>query len=496
MRRIIACIMALMLLMFSFAHAENAFSMAGCDSADIGHVWEDNLFFSRMEEKTGVHFAFQQYTDETEWQQKKTDMFATGALPDVFFKADLSVSETIRYYEAGQLIDLRPYLEENAPNLMALLREHPDWEKAITLPDGAIVALPLFNELQNNNVMWINKTWLDNLGLQIPTTADELMQVLIAFRDNDANRNGNLNDEIPLSVIGMWDLRFLGHAFGLVSNDFYLYTTEDGSIATTLTMDENRAFLEWLHTMWAEKLMHRDTFINTDAVRMITDEKAAITLGMFLAPTPLSLVPSSASTQYVAVNPLVYGDKQSYRNTLGSVVRGTFAITSACEDPATLVKWVDYLYTEEGSRLAQAGVEGTEYLFNSDGTWDYIAAIEEVSSTILPKATISDGGNMPGLLSRSFQVNFAHTETHRILGMVDEFTNYCVEPMPNVILTDDELAAISAVHNEIALYAEDQMVDFVTGDIPLNDDTWADFCQTVNDKGIDTLIILWTEAIK
>ena len=269
MRRIFACVIAFMLLILSVAHGEEVFSMAGYDSIDIGHDWTNNLFFQRMEEKTGVKFAFQQYTDATEWQKKKTEMFKNGTLPDVFFKAGLTVDETISYYEAGQLIDLRPYLEEYAPNLSALLKAHPEWERAITLPDGAIVALPTFNELQNNNYMWINKTWLDNLGLEIPTTAEELTNVLIAFRDKDANKNGKTNDEIPLSVIGMWDLRFLGHAFGLVSNDYYLYTEGDGSIATTLTKDENRVFLEWLHTLWTENLMHRDTFINTDSARKI-----------------------------------------------------------------------------------------------------------------------------------------------------------------------------------------------------------------------------------
>ena len=41
------------------AIAEESFTMAGYDDSGTGHVWETNLFFQRMEEKTGVHFAFQ-----------------------------------------------------------------------------------------------------------------------------------------------------------------------------------------------------------------------------------------------------------------------------------------------------------------------------------------------------------------------------------------------------------------------------------------------------
>ena len=47
----------------------------------------------------------------------------------------------------------------------------------------------------------INQGWLDNLGLDTPSTIDELKKVLIAFRDNDANGNGDPNDELPFGFM-------------------------------------------------------------------------------------------------------------------------------------------------------------------------------------------------------------------------------------------------------------------------------------------------------
>ncbi|MCR5670222.1 MAG: hypothetical protein K6G10_04390, partial [Butyrivibrio sp.] len=46
-------------------------------------------------------------------------------------------------------------------------------------------------------ILWINFTWLERLGLEVPKTTEELKEVLVAFRDMDPNGNG-LNDEIPL----------------------------------------------------------------------------------------------------------------------------------------------------------------------------------------------------------------------------------------------------------------------------------------------------------
>ena len=343
MQRRIAWLLLLCMLLYTLpAMAQESFTMAGYDDSSVGHVWEENLFFQRMEEKTGVHFTFDQSTEYGEWQEKKTAMFASGDLPDVLFKAELSAEEIQRYYEAGQLIDLQPYLESCMPNLFALLAEHPDWAEAITLPNGSIPALPTLNPLQNNNAMWINQTWLDSLGLEMPTDADSLTEVLRAFKTQDPNRNGK-QDEIPVSFMGMWDLRFLGHAFGIVSNDYGVYLDAQGQVQTSLNTDANRAFLTWLHSLWEEELIDHSGFSTIDSLRQITDSDAEMTYGLFFSPTPLNLVPASALDQYALLLPLTYEGKQVYRDLLGDVVPGAFAVTSACQDPETVLRWVDYL---------------------------------------------------------------------------------------------------------------------------------------------------------
>lgn len=91
--------------------------------------------------------------------------------------------------------------------------------------------------------------------------------------------------------MGMWDLRFLGHAFGLVSNDYGVYLDDQGQVQTTLNTDENRAFLTWLHELWEEELLDHDGFTTMDTLRQITDSDAVMTYGVFFGPTPLNLVP-------------------------------------------------------------------------------------------------------------------------------------------------------------------------------------------------------------
>ena len=279
-----------------------------------------------------------------------------------------------------------------------------------------------------------------------------------------------------------------------MANDYYVTMDEDGQAASILTTDENRAFLTWLNELWTEGLISQDGFTTIDSTRRITDSNATMTYGMFLSPTPLNLVPSSALDQYSMLQPLFYEGKQTYRDLTGDVITGTFAITSACPAPEVIVDWVDYLYTEEGSRLAQGGAEDEEYAWNSDGTWSWIYDTETMANGLLAEATIADGASMPGLASVEFQLAYDDTATHKVIEELLSLKSVARLPYPQVFLTEEKQARVDAIQADLGYYAEQQMVWFVTGDVELNDDTWNDFCRTLKEKGMDEMLAIWQEA--
>ena len=176
-----------------------------------------------------------------------------------------------------------------------------------SLENGAIPALPCFNTLQNNDLMWINSTWLRNLKLETPEDAESLKAALTAFRDRDPNNNGQ-KDEIPLTFIGMWELRFLGHAFGITDNDYYI-SARDGKVTSDLTSEKNRRFLTWLHELWAENLLDHNGFSMADSMRQITDEKKTNPYGMILSSSALTVVPSAWLSNYALLLPLKWEGK-------------------------------------------------------------------------------------------------------------------------------------------------------------------------------------------
>lgn len=497
MRKLLCMMLTLILTcaMAPGAYAAEGFTIAGYDHEETGHVWTENLFFQRMEERTGVHLEFAQYMTEASWQAAKDQMLAgTIGLPDALFKADMSTQETMKWLEAGKIIDLKPYLEEYAPNLWALLQAHPEWLEAVTLPTGEIAALPAIDELQFNNAMWINATWLSRAGLSIPTTAEELVNVLRVFRDRDMNGNGKRDDEIPLTFSSLWDLRFLGHAFGINANDYYITMDESGKVSEVLTSDANRAFLTWLHQLWEEGLLDESGFSGLRDLSAGKEEDSPIVYGMMFSSTPIELLHASAIKEYALLEPLEFEGKQMYRDLTGDVIRGTFAITSACDDPATMVRWVDYLYSEEGFILAEAGEEGEEYSWNDDGTWLWETTSEALVNTVLPAATLRSGITMPGYASLDFQQKIDDAATVQVVSNLIQLKRIDSLPYPMVYLTNEQQARVDELILSIGKYAEYQMVWFIVGDVELNDETWAEFCQQVKALGVDEMVEIWQTA--
>ena len=498
MRRMLAALLILMMVLVSAAQAEAPkapdYILEGFAGESSTTDWETNLFFSRMQEKTGISFQFREYNSESGWSQRKTEIARGEDLPDVLFSPELKQSEIRDMYDSGVLIDLRPYLETYAPDLWAQFEAHPEWLKDVVLPGGQIAALPEFNTMQNNDVMWINTRWLKRVGLEMPGNAEELKQVLVAFRDGDPNNNGQ-KDEIPLAFLGMWELRFLAHAFGIIDNDYYI-SARSGKAESALTTDENRAFLSWLHDLWTEKLLDPNGFRTVDTLRQITDEKKAVPYGVILSATPLTVLPASAMDQYETLLPLEYQGERIYRDLTGGVIRGTFAITSACREPEKLISWVNYLYTEEGSKLAQYGKEGEEYSWNDSGMWEWNEDLTTVAQEILPQHTIAGGSIPPGLALEDFQLHYAEESTRRTIEMLARVKEYAVLPFPLVTLSREDEAEIARIQKDLMGYAEQAMAAFVTGDVELNDDQWAVFCNTVREKGLNSAVGIWQKYLE
>lgn len=490
-RRTLCCLMCMLLVLVpTLCFAEQDFTMAGFDGADSQHVWSTNQFFTRMRERTGISFTFDEYTDIAKWQAAKDTMFQSGELADVLFKAALSTDELIRYTDSGQIIDLLPLLADNAPNLWALLQENPDWLNAITLPSGKIGALPSIQPVPTQNALWINKAWLDQLGLSMPTDMASLKTVLAAFLAGDPNGNGK-QDEIPLSFIGPWELKFFSHAYGTVINDYNIYLDDNGQVQYWPCEDSFIQMITDLREMYEAQLLDQSGFRTADALRRITEDDAILTYGAFFSPTPVNLLPFTMANNFVVVEPFVYEGKQVYRDLVGPITRGTFSITSAASDPAALLQWIDILYTDEGGIEAMLGKEGDSYIIDEDGYWQWKGGLESITTTTINELSIYDSGEMPWLFPMDFYKRYAEESVRRISTELDKLCDFVVQPFPTYTLTAEQRAEVIVLQSELGTFVDESIAKFVLGQTPITDQTIAEFKQGLTENGMDQMVFFW-----
>ena len=191
----------------------------------------DMELFKRLEEKTNIHIEWDQI-QQAEYDEKKNLILSANTdLPEGFFgKFSLSAADLVNYGSQGVLLPLNDLIEENAPNLKALFERRPDIRKMCTAPDGNIYSTPYINEGEDGTIaanIMINMTWLERLGLEKPVTLEDFEKVLTAFKEQDANGNGDPNDEIPMTFKFNGSLRDIGGFFGAFGYPDTM--TDDGS---------------------------------------------------------------------------------------------------------------------------------------------------------------------------------------------------------------------------------------------------------------------------
>lgn len=472
-----------------------AYTIMGLD-LESGRDWNTHAFFIETREKTGVDFIFRQYSDEAAYQAAKDTAFASGDLPDAFFKAALTPEEELRYRQSGQLIDLAPLMETYAPTLSAILDAREDWRAAITHPDGSIAALPSLNGYERQCYIWINREWLDALGLSMPNDFGEFAAALEAFRDRDPNGNGR-KDELPLSIVGPWEAKFFLHAFGLVPNDYNIYVDESGAVRYAPFEPEYRSFAEAMRGLKRDGLLDPDAFRQGQTQRATTlSEIKTNMMGAFVTIAPYTLISTELSEAYSILPPLAPedGGDARYRRLFSGVVQGTFAITSRCEEPGRLLEWVDYLYTEEGGRLAMAGVEDVDYNW-SGSSWSWITDDFTPIETVLRDRVIRTDNLTPGLSPADFERRTSLALEARVRREGDAIQPSLVTPFPFTWpVGDAERSEIAALQYRLGAAVDEGIARFIDGETELNDENWAAFVVGLRELGADRLTELFQSA--
>jgi putative aldouronate transport system substrate-binding protein len=458
----------------------------GCK--DPNHAeWQDVLIFQEYEKMSNVKLQFDELPSNAQGCDEKRNLnFAANELPDVFLRANLTNTDIARYgQQEKMLIPLEGLIDEYAPNLKKVFEQYPEVKKSLMAADGHIYSLPSVRLQSSGRTekIWINKEWLAKLNMKAPTNIDELFTLLRAFRDNDPNGNGK-KDEIPLGLrdIGMVYSTFSG-SFGLGQQLGYQLDIKDDQVKIWLTDDRFKGLLQFLNKLYSEKLLWQD-FYAGDLPKWRSNLSQAL-IGMFFiqASDPFLKV----ENQFTGMAPIKGPRGEQIYSATGPIAApiGTFAITKENKHPEATIRWVDYFYSDEGSKFFQYGVEGKTYTLKDgkpvindsikNDTRGFMAALGQVN--LVP------GGGFPHMVSEKYG-NIV--ENDKVLEVNKFVESYLPKSVLGAPIFDKETSdRIIPIKADIDKYVKESVAKFIIGELSF--DKWNEYVATLKKMKIDEL---------
>ncbi len=428
--------------------------------------FEDMKFWKDMESKTNINIEWNITPDDV-WPEKKSLMFASGDLPDAIYGPwTLTVSDVLSYADQGLLLPLNDLIEKYAPNVQALFDKRPSIKKSITAPDGNIYTLPSIRERGNfaNLVMFINKKWLNELGLKTPETMEELKEVLTAFKTQDPNGNG-VADEIPLTFNGLkWPGVYpIFSAFGVSltggsngSGWAAIDPKNSKKIVWAAATDEFKKGMEYLSDLYKNGLIDMEVFTQSPPVKDGKVRAVPAKVGMYFGWSNTYMF-GSPDADFELLLPLEgpAGRKYLRWDDVGFQAIDGFAITTACEDPEIMMRWANEQYDPLTSLQATEGIIGMHLKEEAGGKYSNVAKPDGYDSAEAWKMMNAPGvAGLPVITADTFQLIIPNTDTQEKWDQAELYKPFQTgQPqLPKMMYTIEE--------NDVLLEYETELVEY------------------------------------
>lgn len=315
-------------------------------TTDITESYSQKTWVKELEAACNVKINWIELT-EGQIDEPLTALLASQDLPDIFWAGscmtDAIVSQNASLWHVITMDEITTYM----PNLYNFLQTYwgDGWIANQTYPDGNIYSMPggkMHSRMHTTKgIQYINKQWLENLNLEMPTTMEEYYNVLCAFRDQDANGNGDPTDEIPFdftdNFYSSW-LMEVAASWGLplypAANVYYDWDDE-GNVIGAVNTDAYRECIEYCYKLGQEGLINLEGFSQT--LDQFNANLNADKVGVFWAWGPCNHISDSELfLQYEAFVPVPADgyETEIYTANLdfANAYRNNFIITKNCKN--------------------------------------------------------------------------------------------------------------------------------------------------------------------
>ena len=456
----------------------------------------------QIEERAGVEIEWQQIS--ADWDQKKNTLFGSGDIPDILISATTD-SDYVQF--DGLFEDLTPWIEEYGPNIQAMFEAHPDVKALATTMEGKIYGLPAWRPADViTRALYINQTWLDNLGLEMPTTWEELKEVLVAFKEQDANGNGDPSDEIPMDAGLIPDTRspiYLLGSLGIPLSDNATsgYFAEDGVVKNIYVDERMKTLLEFMRDLWGEGLFNNEMFTQDYSKFQSTarGEGTTAKVGVSFGWSPSDRFGAELADQYVTVPPLKYTADQdeselTWMNCSFSMeaFANTCAVSANCSDKAAAMRFLDLFFSREfGVQVVNGGPNDIDkgLKINEDGSYTLLPPADPSLDSESWKWTNAFVNNGPSYIPEDVVIEKSETtlaliEERKVYAdAVDRIEGNDYYPQMAMKYSADDTNTMAMNQTNIDNITSQQLAAWITGEGDIESE-WDSFVENVNNAGM------------
>ena len=461
----------------------------------------DCSIYKAAEEATGIHVDFQGMSTSASNEQFNV-MVASGSYPDLIGWGLNFANGDDAEVDEDVILDLTEDIAQYAPNYYNLLSTDDELLKTAVSSSGYITAfygLTTEDGLAKEGLA-IRTDELQKLGLEKPYTIDDYENVLAAFKDD------GLKQPLMMLAPGAIQDNWLAGAFDVAAfcNSFPMSVAptyvQDGEIKFGPVEDGFKDYITLMHD-WYEKGYIESDFISDNSNWNSPDYANAITtgdagifycdwgnLGGYIEASEIDGFALEATYDMHASEDSI----NHFGTFITKSASNGFRITTNCENVELACQWGDWWYSEEGSLLANYGVEGEGFEY-VDGVPTFTSLVTDSDLGMRDALLVYASNGTINCVIDNNAVASGYSEVDKAApeiwakGMDDAY----VIPT-SMTLSADQSTEAANIYSDIQTLCMESIAKFITGDKSL--DEFADFVQQIEDMGIQDYLDIYQEC--
>ena len=479
----------------------------------------NRTIFRRLQEKTNIEVKWTAIQSD-QWNDKITLAMANPkTLADFVFNASFNDSSLLKYADQGIIIPLEGYIDSYMPNLKAVFDKYPEYRAMCTDSNGHIWGLPWIEQLGSgkeaiqviDNMSFINKKWLDALGLKVPNTIEEFEKVLLEFKNKASLLQTKFKIDgsiIPMSFImndGGQDpyvlINGFGEGYGDADKGRHIAVTDNRKVICSATQEGFKKGTAWLHKLYEQGLIDPEAFTQEWSTYVSKGKS-----GRYGVCFSWDVANIANLADWVPL-PVLKADVKNLTAQNGSFTsgfdRGRCVVTAVAKNPALVCAWLDQMYDPFQSPQNNWGTYGEDDEFDIFVLGKNKAGKDMLKHAPLGSASpveVREAESVNGPLAildeyYGVYVTCPDDAKYRLDWIKDYFTPDVNEKYvyPNVFMTREDTEEVSNIQADVSKAINTAKSDWVMNGF--TDQDWENFKKKLDSYKLDKLLSIFQKYL-